>query len=64
LEFAIYITLVLGLVWHADYVDHVDEKTLAGSFEAFLERINFSILGVTGTGSVEWDIIRLLQLGS
>jgi hypothetical protein len=35
------------LVWHADYVDHVDEKTLAGSFQAFLERINFSILGVT-----------------
>ncbi len=35
------------LVWHADYVDHVDEKTLSGSFEKFLERTCFSILGVT-----------------
>jgi hypothetical protein len=35
------------LVWHADYVDHVDEKTLTGSFQAFLERTCFSILGVT-----------------
>jgi hypothetical protein len=35
------------LVWHADYVDHVDEKTLIGSFQQFLERIQFSILGVT-----------------
>jgi phage gp16-like protein len=35
------------LVWHADYVDHVDEKTLAGSFQKFLERTCFSILGVT-----------------
>jgi hypothetical protein len=35
------------LIWHADYVDHVDEKTLSGSFEKFLERTCFSILGVT-----------------
>lgn len=34
------------LVWHADYVDHVDEKTLSGSFQKFLERTSFSILGV------------------
>ena len=35
------------LVWHADYVDHVDEKTLIGSFQKFLERSCRSILGVT-----------------
>ena len=35
------------LVWHADYVDHVDEETLCGSFEKFVERINFKVLGVT-----------------
>jgi len=35
------------LVWHADYVDHVDERTLIGSFQQFLERTCFSILGVT-----------------
>ena len=35
------------LVWHMDYVDHVDEKTLCGSFEDFLQRINFSVKGVT-----------------
>jgi hypothetical protein len=35
------------LVWHVDYVDHVDEKTLTGSFQKFLENINFNILGVT-----------------
>jgi hypothetical protein len=35
------------LVWHADYVDHVDEKTLSGSFQKFLERSCLSILGVT-----------------
>ena len=35
------------LVWHADYVDHVDEETLCGSFEKFAERINFKVLGVT-----------------
>jgi len=35
------------LVWHADYVDHVDEKTLCGSFQKFLERVGFKILGVT-----------------
>ena len=35
------------LVWHMDYVDHVDEKTLCASFEDFLQRINFSVKGVT-----------------
>ncbi len=35
------------LVWHTDYVDHVDEKELSGSFENFLQKINFKILGVT-----------------
>ena len=35
------------LVWHMDYVDHVDEKTLCTSFEDFLQRINFSVRGVT-----------------
>ena len=35
------------LVWHMDYVDHVDEQTLHDSFEKFVERIDFKILGVT-----------------
>ncbi len=35
------------LVWHSDYVDHVDEKTLTSSFEKFVQKINFKILGVT-----------------
>ena len=35
------------LVWHSDYVDHVDEKTLTGSFKAFMQKIDFKILGVT-----------------
>jgi len=35
------------LVWHTDYLDHVDEKQLCGSFENFLQKINFKILGVT-----------------
>jgi len=35
------------LVWHADYVDHVDEKNLCASFEKFLKRVSFKILGVT-----------------
>ena len=34
------------LVWHMDYVDHVDEKTLCASFEDFLQRINFRVKGV------------------
>jgi len=34
------------LVWHADYVDHVDEQTLHDSFEAFVDRISFNVLGV------------------
>ena len=35
------------LVWHADYVDHVNEKTLCGSFEKFIQTITFKIHGVT-----------------
>jgi hypothetical protein len=35
------------LVWHLDYVDHVDEETLTESFEKFVEHINFNVLGVT-----------------
>jgi hypothetical protein len=35
------------LVWHADYVDHVDEETLSESFEAFVRQISFHVLGVT-----------------
>lgn len=35
------------LVWHADYVDHVDEETLHTSFEEFMKRISFKVLGVT-----------------
>ena len=35
------------LVWHLDYVDHVDEATLYDSFEKFVERIDFKILGIT-----------------
>jgi len=35
------------LVWHKDYVDHVDEETLCNSFEKFIERIGFKVLGVT-----------------
>jgi ribosomal protein L17 len=35
------------LVWHLDYVDHVDEETLYKSFEKFSERIEFRVLGAT-----------------
>ncbi|MDM8539414.1 hypothetical protein QUF70_21885, partial [Desulfobacterales bacterium HSG17] len=35
------------IVWHLDYVDHVDEQTLTDSFEKFVERIEFKIIGVT-----------------
>jgi len=35
------------LVWHADYVDHVDEAELCDSFEKFLQKISYKILGVT-----------------
>ncbi|MCP4550773.1 MAG: hypothetical protein GY834_01760 [Bacteroidetes bacterium] len=34
------------LVWHSDYVDHVDETTLTYSFEKFLKNISFKIFGV------------------
>ena len=35
------------LVWHLDYVDHIDEETLASSFTAFLRHIDFTMLGIT-----------------
>ena len=35
------------VVWHIDYVDHVDEKSLYQSFQVFLEKISFKIKGVT-----------------
>jgi len=35
------------LVWHADYVDHVDEESLCASFEKFFQRVSFKIIGVT-----------------
>ncbi len=35
------------LVWHMDYVDRVDEETLYESFEKFVDRIDFKVLGVT-----------------
>jgi len=35
------------LVWHSDYVDHVDEEELCGSFTKFIQKISFKILGVT-----------------
>ena len=35
------------LVWHSDYVDHVDEEQLSGSFENFVRKIDFKIFGVT-----------------
>jgi hypothetical protein len=35
------------LIWHADYVDHVDEESLCASFGKFAQRLKFKILGVT-----------------
>jgi hypothetical protein len=35
------------VVWHADYVDHVDEESLCASFEKFLHRVTFKVLGIT-----------------
>jgi hypothetical protein len=35
------------LVWHADYVDRVDEESLCNSFQKFAQRATFKILGVT-----------------
>ena len=35
------------LVWRADYVDHVDEDTLCKSFERFMQKTSFKIIGVT-----------------
>lgn len=34
-------------VWHMDYTDRVDEETLCSSFENFLRKINFNVLGIT-----------------
>ncbi len=35
------------LVWHLDYVDHVDEETLCTSFEEFVKYLDVRVLGVT-----------------
>ena len=35
------------IVWHVDYVDHVDEKTFCGSFAQFIKWTSFKLLGVT-----------------
>jgi hypothetical protein len=35
------------LVWHLDYVDHVDEDTLCASFEQFMQHLDVKVLGVT-----------------
>lgn len=35
------------LVWHLDYVDFVDAETLTESFESFVEKIDFKVIGVT-----------------
>ncbi len=35
------------LVWHLDYVDHVDAETLTDSFEKFIEQIDFKLIGIT-----------------
>jgi hypothetical protein len=35
------------VVWHLDYVDHVDEATLCASFEDFARHIEVKVLGVT-----------------
>ena len=35
------------LIWHADYVDHVDENGLTKSFEKFLRQITFKVIGVS-----------------
>jgi hypothetical protein len=35
------------LVWHLDYVDHIDEATFASSFTAFLQHSNVAVLGIT-----------------
>ena len=35
------------LVWHLEYVDHVDEETLCDSFNEFAQHITWQVLGVT-----------------
>jgi len=35
------------VVWHIDYIDHVDEESLYLSFQKFVEKISFKIKGVT-----------------
>ena len=34
-------------VWHIDYIDRVDEATLASSFEEFIKKIDFKVLGIS-----------------
>jgi hypothetical protein len=35
------------VVWHIDYIDHVDEERLYQSFQSFVEKISFKLKGVT-----------------
>lgn len=34
-------------VWHIDYTDHVDEESLTSSFEEFVKKIDFKVLGIS-----------------
>jgi len=34
-------------VWHIDYTDHVDDESLTSSFEDFLKKIDFKVLGIS-----------------
>ena len=34
-------------VWHIDYTDHVDDKSLTSSFEEFIKKIDFKVLGIS-----------------
>jgi histone H3/H4 len=35
------------VVWHLDYIDHVNEQALCSSFEKFIEHIDFNVLGIS-----------------
>ena len=35
------------VVWHIDYTDYVDEETLTSSFEEFIKKIDFKVLGIS-----------------
>jgi len=37
-------------VWHIDYTDRVDEETLTSSFEKFVRKIDFKVLGISKDG--------------